>query len=129
MLEKIKATSNLRLACLMVAALCVLSACGGGGTITGSGANGELMVGDTFTQAGQTFTVTAISADRSTITVSTRSSGFALPSAIDLQIVLLRGGDGLYRYSTNSLTCPSSEFFGVLRLYRNGGSGSVSVQV
>ena len=104
MLEKIKATSNLRLACLMVAALCVLSACGGGGTITGSGANGELVVGDTFTHAGQTFTVTAISADRSTITVSTRSSGFALPSAIDLQIVLLRGGDGLYRYSTNSLT-------------------------
>ena len=27
------------------------------------------------------------------------------------------------------LGCPSSEFFGVLRLYRNGGSGSVSVQV
>lgn len=104
MIEKKKTTSNLRLACLMVAALCVLSACGGGGTITGSGANGELVVGDTFTHAGQTFTVTAISADRSTITVSTRSSGFALPSAIDLQIVLLLGGDGLYRYATNSLT-------------------------
>ncbi len=25
------------------------------------------------------------------------------------------------------LTCPSSEFFGELRLFRNGGSGSVSV--
>lgn len=87
----------------LMTCLSFVSACGGGGTVEGSGDSGEVVVGDTFSYSGQVFTVTAIATDRSTITVSSRSSGFSLPSAVDLQIVLVRGDDNLYRYSTRSL--------------------------
>lgn len=94
---------------ISIAMISLLSACGGGGSATGSGENGELVEGDTITvgaeyvSSGQTFTVTSISADRSEIKVSAISSGFVRPASVPLEITLVRGSDGMYRYQSTSL--------------------------
>jgi hypothetical protein len=84
----------------------ILAACGGGGgsvPVSGSGPNAQLAAGDTLTHGGQTFTVVSVSSDGTQMTVSASSNGF-VPASTQLSFTLLKGDDGIYRYSTNSLS-------------------------
>lgn len=84
-------------------ALMLVVSCGGGGsgTINGSGSDGSVQRGDSVTVEGQTFRITEISDDLSSIAVSTVGS---TTGGILLSIVLTRGSDGLYRYSSGSFS-------------------------
>ena len=83
---------------ILIATL-ILSGCGGSKVVDTGG--DSVSVGDIFTFNGQTFTVTSVASDGSSITVTAPSSGFT--QAI-LTFTLTKSPDGKYRYSTESLS-------------------------
>ncbi|OUS07758.1 hypothetical protein A9Q96_05230 [Rhodobacterales bacterium 52_120_T64] len=76
----------------------VLAGCGGSAVIDTGG--NPVSVGDTFTFEGQTFTVTSVAGDGSSITITAPSDGFTQAT---LTFTLTLSPDGIYRYSTDSL--------------------------
>ena len=100
---------------ILIAAL-ILSGCGGSEVVepVGDPVGKEVSVGDIFTVNGQTFTVTSVASDGSSITVTAPSSGFT--QAI-LTFELTKSPDGIYRYSTASISItydPDTNQCGVL---------------
>jgi hypothetical protein len=93
---------------IVQALICIsfLTACGGGGgsvPVSGSGPNAQLVAGDTLTHGGQTFTVVEVSSDGTRMTVSAPSNGF-FRSSTNLTVTLVKGDDGIFRYSVGALS-------------------------
>lgn len=83
---------------ILIAAL-ILSGCGGSKVVETGG--DSVSVGDIFTFNGQTFTVTSVASDGSSITVTAAPGGFTQAT---LTFTLTKSPDDKYRYSTESLT-------------------------